>query len=700
MIRGSHTAEGVSGPAANPTSWEASADPRAETHGEAPTPLIASFTPGRAVAFLRMNGRRIASIALALFALGIVVLMIVPTRYAATALVVVDPREQRVTSEQDVLPGIGQDAAALQSLIEIAKSDGFLRPLIEQLKVAEDEEISGGETEISRLLEKFRTHLDISRRGLTYVIAMTFLSKSPQRAAYYANAIAEAFVASQRQVRSDATDDAAGWLNSRLKILNDRLRASEDAVAEFKLRHKIVNAGRESTTQQLRVTELSQQVSAARLRTEEAKTRYEQAQRDLKANVDGPVKQDLLSMLRAQRSQLNDQIAQKKTVLGERHPDLVMSYGQLSELNRQIETERKRNIETAKSDFDTLLDQQKSLEGQLRSVEAQMLADGQAFVKLQELQRDADANKNLYEQFLSRAKTTNEQRLLQSSQTKIASFAIPPTRPTRPPLSLILAALVIASTLTSTAVVALLNRSGSLKGPPSVALATLPPRVEVETPLNVPVWGRIPDLHPPKTKTAAWQNPGGSRDEVDLGTYLRELLDALAGAPNHRGKVVLVTSIESGAGTSSIARSLNLAAVDRGMFSVLIEVQADRISARSMTIPVEQGASHRLHASKASVAGINRLFGAGRNDGISTSDDIRSEFDLIVIDAPPLHEQVDVATISAHADLAILVVRARGTDVAAINNAKTELSKFGTPAIGAVINQIDAQPVRRLEVAC
>jgi Mrp family chromosome partitioning ATPase len=231
-------------------------------------------------------------------------------------------------------------------------------------------------------------------------------------------------------------------------------------------------------------------------------------------------------------------------------------------------------------------------------------------------------------------------------------------------------------------------------------LATLPPRVEVETPLNVPVWGRIPDLHPPKTKTAAWQNPGDSRDEVDLGTYLRELLDALAGAPNHRGKVVLVTSIESGAGTSSIARSLNLAAVDRGMFSVLIEVQADRIFARSMTIPVEQGASHRLHASTASVAGINRLFGAGRNDGISTSDDIRSEFDLIVIDAPPLHEQADVATISAHADLAILVVQARGADVAAINNAKTELSKFGTPAIGAVINQIDAQPVRRLEVAC
>src|SRR4051794_9184078 len=447
MIHGSHTAEGVSGPAANPASWEAPADPRAKTFAEAPRPLIASFTPGRAVAFLRMNGRRIASIALALFALGIVVLMIVPTRYAATALVVIDPREQRVTAEQDVLPGIGQDAAALQSLIEIARSDGFLRPLIDGLKIAEDEEIAGGEKEPSRLLEKFRNRLDISRRGLTYVIAITFVSKSPERAARYANAVAEAFVSSQTQVHSEATDEAASFLNSRLKSLSDRLRASEDAVAAFKAEHGIVNAGRESTTRQLRVTELSQQVSAARLRTEEAKNRFEQAERDLKANVDAPSssRTDLLNILRTLRTQLNDQIAQKRAVLGDRHPDLVISLNQLNELNRQIDIERKRSIDTAKSDYETMLDQQKSLENQLKAQEGDILADGQAAVRLQELQRDADANKNIYEQFLSRFKTTNEQRLQQSSQVKVVSPAAAPTRPTRPPLALILAVLAIGT---------------------------------------------------------------------------------------------------------------------------------------------------------------------------------------------------------------------------------------------------------------
>ena len=401
MMFGSQATQVNSRRATDPASWEAPDRASGAASIRRAELLKGSLTVAGTIAFFRQNGRRILLLAAALFALGVLILAIIPVRYAATALVVVDPREQRVTNEQDVLPGIGQDAAALQSLIEIAKSDGFLRPLMERLKIKDDDDIAGSETDPSKLLEKFRSRLDISRRGLTYVIAMTVISNNPQKAASYANAVAEAFVANQSEARTAATDEAAGWLNSRLKTLSDRLRASEDAVAKFRRDYKIVSAGRDGTTQQLRVTELTQQVSAARLRAEEAKTRYQQAQRDLKANVDGPVKQDLLSMLRAQRSTLNDQIAQKRAVLGDRHPDLVMSYGQLSDLNRQIEAERKRNIESAKSEYESLLEQQKSLEAQLKSFESEMLVDGQALVKLQELQRDADANKNIYEQFLS-----------------------------------------------------------------------------------------------------------------------------------------------------------------------------------------------------------------------------------------------------------------------------------------------------------
>src|SRR5215203_3082958 len=217
MMFGSQATPVNSQGATDPASWEAPNRASGAALTRRAELLRGSLTIAGTVGFFRHNGRRILLLAAALFALGVLVLTIIPVRYAASALVVVDPREQRVTNEQDVLPGIGQDAAALQSLIEIVKSDGFLRPLVERLKIQNDEDIAGVETDPSKLLERFRGRLDISRRGLTYVIGMTVVSNSPQKAANYANAIAEAFVANQSEARTAATDDAAGWLNSRLK---------------------------------------------------------------------------------------------------------------------------------------------------------------------------------------------------------------------------------------------------------------------------------------------------------------------------------------------------------------------------------------------------------------------------------------------------------------------------------------------------
>ena len=706
---GKRASQAGSGRTEDAASWEAPAVPSARLRTGRSGLLKGSLTVPGVIAFLRDNGRRILLLAFALFAAGVALLMVIPARYAATALVVVDPREQRVTNEQDVLPGIGQDAAALQSLIEIAKSDGFLRPLIEQLKIQEDSDIAGTETDASRLLERFRSRLEISRRGLTYVIAITFVSNRPQQAAYYANAVAEAFAASQGQVRTSATDEAAGWLNSRLKTLNDRLRASEDAVATFKLEHKIVNAGKDGTTQQLRVTDLNQQVSAARLRAEEAKTRYEQAQRDLKANVEGPIKQDLLSALRAQRSALNDQIAQKRAVLGERHPDLVMALGQLADINRQIDTERRRNIESAKSEYESLLEQQKSLEARLKSVEAEMLVDGQAQVKLQELQRDAEANKNIYEQFLSRFKTTNEQRLLQSTQTKIASLATPPTRSTRPPLALLLAAMLIASLLVSTAIVAMLDSRQALPEPivkqpvskkrevqepaltePALrepvsrepvmttpSPATAPAAVEPAP--DLPVWVSIPYVLPRETRTSVWQKPIGGSDAPDLTPHLRILLEGIASVPTPGGKVVLVTSVENGVGRSSIARSLNLAALKAGMLSVLIEAEPEAALAS-----VAKDAGQAPASRKASLRSVDVLLSRK-----ATGDDIRGEFDLIVIDTPSLAAHPEAAALSARADLVILVTRNNADDAAAIRRARASLAKFGSAEVGMIVNQVN-----------
>ncbi|PWE81329.1 lipopolysaccharide biosynthesis protein [Bradyrhizobium sp. SUTN9-2] len=698
MAFGSRASPRSIAPTEQAASWEAPRAAKAKPDGASPGLTKGSLTVSGTLSFLRENGRRILALALALFALGVVALMVLPVRYAATALVVLDPRELRVTSEQDVLPGIGQDAAALQSQIEIAKSDGFLRPLIEQLNIADDEDIAGGYTDMTRLLEKFRNRLEITRRGLTYVIAISFTSNRPDRAAYYANAIAEAFVASQGRVRTEATDEAAGWLQDRLKTLSERLRASEDAVAAFRLEHNIVNAGKESTTQQLRVTDLTQQVSAARARTEEAKARYEQVQRDVKANVEGPVKQDLLSMLRAQRSALNDQIAQKKAVYGDRHPDLAISYSQLADINRQIEIERKKNIDTAKSEYEAQLEQQNALEKQLKAVETKMLRDGQALVKLQELQRDADANRNIYEQFLSRFKTTNEQRQLQASQTKIASVAIPPLRSTRPPLALLLAALAIGSLLTSTAAVAVTtslsaDKPESVEAPVSREAEETPNRQvsppaaaarPAEAMARLPVWARIPELAPGAGINTVWQRPVSASAELDLGPHLRPLLERIDRVPVRGCKVALVLSVGKSAGGNTVARALNRAAVNRGMMSVLIRLQPEFAGTQPPVTEWQDGST------TAGLQSIDELLSAGRKPDARPEDDIRSEFDLIVVHAGNLALQPDAIALAAHADLIVLVARAGELGSSAMRRVTAALARYAAVPTGLVVNHVPA----------
>src|SRR4030095_6351896 len=117
MMFGNQANQASSGRAADPASWEAPRRAAADASSRRTELLKGSLTVTGTIAFFQNNGRLILLIAAALFAAGVAVLMILPARYAATALVVVDPREQRVTNEQDVLPGIGQDAAALQSMI-------------------------------------------------------------------------------------------------------------------------------------------------------------------------------------------------------------------------------------------------------------------------------------------------------------------------------------------------------------------------------------------------------------------------------------------------------------------------------------------------------------------------------------------------------------------------------------------------------
>ncbi len=432
--------------------WEAPA-PIDPARAEAPTTAVGLIDPLAILRFLATYWGRAVKFALAGLLIAIAFYFVQPTRYAATALILVDPRTPRITLSEDVLPGIGNDAIALESLVQVATSDGFLNPIFDRLDIASDPEFNKGglfgfgsaPTRLG-MLARFADHLKIERRGVTYVVEVTFTSKDREKAARYANAVAEAFVAQQAGTRVEAATEAADWLKNRLTALADAVRNSEAAVAEARAEYGIVNAGNASTVRERELSDLVQQVAVARSRAEDTAARYEQARISatdpLSESPEGATS-SVLSSLRIQHADLKRQAAELALVYGARHPRLQALDVQIQSNESQIRVEVDRQIAQADRAARASREQLVALEAQLARLEQEATSTDESLVKVRALEREAEANRRLYEEFLSRFKSTNEQTSLQRSEARIVSPATPPLKSTK--LSVVI--LGIAGTL-------------------------------------------------------------------------------------------------------------------------------------------------------------------------------------------------------------------------------------------------------------
>ena len=185
------------------------------------------------------------------------------------------------------------------------------------------------------------------------------------------------------------------------------------------------------------------------------------------------------------------------------------------------------------------------------------------------------------------------------------------------------------------------------------------------------------------TEPAEWLAAGPR-----LQAQLRDVVEAVAARPHKLGEVVLLTSAEADVGKGVAARALNAAAITRGLLSVLIKVVPASASAAPLTTEQQDEQGGRvLHATSRA---LDQLLSDSGSDTAEPQDDVRAEFDLIVIDAPSLLEQADAATIATRADHTLLVVR-EGCNPLTLASAKAALAKFSAAPVGVLVND-DAKP--------
>lgn len=381
-------------------------------------------------------------------------LLVYPFPYKATAIVLADPREQRVTLQEDVLPAIGADAAVLESMVQIVKSDGFLLATMQELGLTGENAAADRSGQLEAL-GKFRKGLAVERKGATYLVEISYSAKSGDEAARIANGVATAFADSQNQSRSLATENAAKSLASRLVELRAKLNASEEAVAEFKSENGIVFIDQTNTLQMRQLTELSQQLALATNATEEARARYDELKNGgsiaISSQQSGESSQ--LSFLRQQRAELAQSLEQQRQIYGPRHPRIMQTQQMMRGLDSQIAAERRLLEQQLKATLDVAVNKQAELERQIASLSSGVNLTEAAQVQLDALEREAAANRDIYQQFLARNKQTDELALLVEDNVRIVSEAVPPLRSTRPSLSLVGPAIAMLGLIIATIVI-------------------------------------------------------------------------------------------------------------------------------------------------------------------------------------------------------------------------------------------------------
>ena len=680
---------------------------------ESPTRAYALVDPAAVWLFLRRNLARMAAVAALVTVLAFLVAYFIFNKYSATAVVMIDPRSAKITQGGGVLANIGADAIAIESLVQVARSEGFLGALVDQLNLTQDGYFGGrgGTDALKRLatIEKLGTKLTIIRRGTTYVIDVTATAPSPEQSARIANAAAQKILDDQTRLRSGTSATTAQEIASRLSELRGRVSRAEQAAAQLKARLKVTDAGQGSTLLERRVFELNQQLVLAGAQTAEARARYEllrKAGASAGENLPLATQSTVLSALRAEYARLSRQSADQATVLGPRHPEVASLNAQIGDVRRQIGAEINRMTASARAAFLESEQREASLSSQLKSAQAESGELGPELVKLGDLEREAKAERGVYEQLLNRQRELAQVKDLDPSDIRVVSPALPPSRTTPPPIALAAGSAAL----------------GLLSGL-AYALArewrqdTLKTAAQAERLGGVEVLGFIPLVVPPKKKDkeAKKEDKEAKKEDEkaprpDLAPWLADLCaELIPEESGEEGIALLIASTRRGEGRTTVAANLAAYLAQGGDRVLLIEadrqahVKKPRLGLLDVLQTGEDLQEALVEPSDASYTllpfGGGALERPGDIGGLMSGVTMRAMlklarqwFDIVVIDGPPALEAPYARLLAAQTDHTVFIIEWDKTSSA---DAEAALDRLDLRDTAVLYNKAD---VRRLSL--
>ena len=470
---------------------------------------------GRLFASLVTNWRRIVAVAFVVTGLALMFAWTATPLYRAETRLLIETRESVFTrpessadSDRPIL-----DEEGVTSQVEVIGSTDILKQVAARLDLARLKEfdeavdisivdrlmvLAGFKSDPSeipaeeRVLKAVREKLSVYRVEKSRVIVIEFSSEDPKLAAEVPNAIAEAYIAVNRDAKQLSNADATDWLKPEIEDLTQRVKEAEAKVATYRSQSDLLIGQNNSVLATQQLSELSSELSRVRASRGAAEANAEGVRAALQAGASLDALPDVLSSgliqrLREREVQLKSDIADLSTTLLDNHPRLRSLRSQLADLEIQIRNEAQNVLKALQTEAKTAQLREQQIVADLNRLKAASARAGDQEVELRALEREATAQRELLESYLTRyreASSRNEGSYM-PADARVFSRATVPAEPYFPKILPIVGAALVGSLLIMS-VVTLLQELFSGRAMHPAAGVRIAPVDEVSMPVARP----------------------------------------------------------------------------------------------------------------------------------------------------------------------------------------------------------------------
>ncbi len=404
--------------------------------------------------------------------------------FQASATVLIEPEAPKILNIQEITSIGSAGFEYYQTQYELIKSRAVVERAIANLKLKERFPAIGQSQDPYRAVAG---SLLVEPKRNTRLVLVKYESRDPALAAEIATGIAAAYARYNVELKLTDARDALTWLTEEMAHLKTRVQESSVALQNYRVKSGILGLEEQRKITAQKIMDFNKaylEAQAQRLSIEAKLRELSEIARDRSGaqTIFSVADNPLIQKLKSEASDLEVLRSKLLKTYKDQHPEIIKIDAQIQQVTQKIDAEMQTMLRAVRTESRVAKAREETLLGNVNQLRREGQDLNEKEIQYQTLQRDSDANQQLYDSVLKRLKETGITGGLETNNVRVVENATVPSTPVRPRRTLNLALSVVVGILLAVSVVLTIEYfDTTIKSPD-----------DVERVLGLPLLGVVP----------------------------------------------------------------------------------------------------------------------------------------------------------------------------------------------------------------